>query len=170
LRDAVALETRGVPAVVLANDVFKPMMYGTAELLGLRSSYVDSHVIFFPHPTSNLTREQIFALVDARSDEILAAIEGTRGSAGRNGNGAADLQNITALLAPLQRSLHEDGADLTIEALRDGTLQTTLVVGDACEDGACVLPRAQLVAMIEAMLRDKFSDALTVAMKDSRER
>jgi hypothetical protein len=76
LRDAAALEARGVPTVILANDVFKSMMYGTAELLGLQPSYVDSNSVFFPHPTSNLDRAQIFQLVDARIEEIADAITG----------------------------------------------------------------------------------------------
>jgi len=76
MRDAAELEKRGVPAIVFANDVFKPMMYGTAELLGLPASYVDAHVVFFPHPTSNLTREQIYALIDGKIDQIVAAVDG----------------------------------------------------------------------------------------------
>ena len=78
LRDAAALEARNIPVVVLANDVFRPIAHSTAQLLGLERSYVEQNVVFFPHPTSNLTREQIFLLVDAAIDPIVASLVGTR--------------------------------------------------------------------------------------------
>lgn len=155
-----------MPTVVLANDVFKPMLYGTAELLGLQPSYVDDNVVFFPHPTSNLTRDQIFRLVDARIDEIAGALSGTRRRTVSPVT-SDGIDGIKAALEPLRQSLRADGATLTIGDLSDGVLQTMLEVGEACEGGMCVMPRDQLAAMIEAMLRERFPQVVRVSMADS---
>lgn len=153
--------------VILANDVFKPIMYGTAELLGLAPSYVDDTSVFFPHPTSNLDRSQIFRLVDARIDEIANVLLGKRQlKAGRMKD--EGISGIKAALAPFCQSLHEDGAELTIGELHGGTLETRLEVREACEDGTCVLPREQLTAIVASMLRD-FPQVVNVRMADSRE-
>lgn len=78
MRDAVELERRGVPTVVIANDVFEPIAHATAALLGLPADYVPRNVIYLPHPTSMLDRDAIHALIDARIDDIEAALTGAR--------------------------------------------------------------------------------------------
>lgn len=144
------------------------MMYGTAELLGLQPSYVDRNSVFFPHPTSNLNREQLFRLVDTRIDEIVNAILGARRLEALPLQDAG-IEGIKAALESFRQSLHADGADLMIGELRDGILQTKLEVGEGCENGTCVLPRAQLIAIIAAMLRDSFPQVVNVSMADARE-
>ena len=76
MRDAVELEGRGVPTIVIANDVFEPIAHATAALLGLPGDYVARNIIFLPHPTSMLDRDAIHALIDARIDAIEAALIG----------------------------------------------------------------------------------------------
>lgn len=143
-------------------------MYGTAELVGLPASYVDENTIFFPHPTSNLSREQVFALIDTKIDEIVNALLARRRT--ETSHAQEDgIEGIKAALESFRQSLHADGANLTIGDLRDGVLQTKLEVGEGCEGGTCVLPRAQLVAIIRATLRDKFPHVASVQMADSRE-
>lgn len=170
LRDAAALEARNVATVVLANDVFAPIAYGTAELLGLERSYVERNVVFFPHPTSNLTRAQIFGLVDAQIETIAAALVGARHAAVARPAEGTDVGAIRSALEPLRRSLLEDGAELTIGELRDGILETRLQVDPvACTDGACVMPRANIIAIIESTLRERFPKIVSVTMEDTRE-
>ncbi len=174
LRDAVSLEALGIPTVVYANDVFRSIAFGTAELLGLSRGYVEQNVVFFPHPTSNLTRAQVFARIDDAIETVVRSLEGSRDEstagdvASRVEDG--DVGAVRAVLEPLAASLREDGAELTLLALRDGVLHARLDVDEAaCADGTCVLPRPNLVALLAASLRTRFG-AMQIELDDSRER
>ncbi|GAC1308989.1 MAG: hypothetical protein NVSMB19_22500 [Vulcanimicrobiaceae bacterium] len=173
LRDAAALEALDVPTVIFANDVFRPIAYGTGDILGLSREYVEKNVVFFSHPTSNLTRAQIAALVDDRAETVVRALLGTREwiPADRSaGAGDAEATSVESLLDRLRATLREDGADLTLGALRDGVLHARLDVDEAaCADGSCVLPRPNIVALIEATLRERYG-GIRVVLDDSRER
>ncbi len=174
LRDAAALEALDVPTVVFANDVFRPIAYGTGEIVGLSREYVEKNVVFFPHPTSNLTRAQIFALVDERIETVAQSLLGTRerivAADDTAATDEADVTSARALLAEFGATLREDGAALTLDELRDGVLYARLDVDEAaCADGSCVLPRRNIVALIEATLGKRFRE-VSVVLDDSRER
>lgn len=74
MRDAATFEAAGIPTVILVNDVFRAIANATASMLRLPAEYVAGHVIWLPHPTSNLTKAEAAALIDARLDEIRAAL------------------------------------------------------------------------------------------------
>lgn len=173
LRDAAELESRGVPTVVYANDVFRPIAFGTAEILGFSHAYVDANVVFFAHPTSNLTREQIFGLVDDAIETVERALLGTREAIALRPNAGAhaiDISGVRELLDPLRASLLEDGATLAIDNVRGDVVHARLDVDEAaCTDGTCVLPRRNLVALLEAALGARY-DGIHVDLDDSRER
>lgn len=173
LRDAAELESRAVPTVVFANDVFRPIAYGTAEIVGFSQAYVAQNVVFFPHPTSNLTKAQVHALVDERIDTIVDSLLGKRADLAPETEAPTrptDLGAIRALIDPLCASLREDGAVLVVRAIDGGVVQAQLEVDEAaCADGSCVLPQRNLVALLEATLRERFAD-IRVVLDDSRER
>jgi len=168
------LEALDVPTVVFANDVFRPIAYGTGEIVGFSREYIDKNLVFFPHPTSNLTRAQIFALVDNCIETVVRSLLGTRERISDTDDPAstdeADLASVRSLLDPLSGSLREDGAALTLGELRGGVLHGRLEVDEAaCADGTCVLPHRNLVALLEATLHERFKD-MRVVLDDSRER
>ena len=173
LRDAAELEGRGVPTVVYANDVFAPIAFGTAEILGFSRAYVDANVVFFKHPTSNLSRTQIYGLVDDAIETVEHAVLGTRKTLAplaNAGGRALDIVAIRALLDPLSASLGEDGATLVLDDVRGDVVHARLDVdASACADGTCVLPHRNLVALLEAALAARFG-GLRVELDDSRER
>src|ERR1700719_3667361 len=76
MRDAVALEARGVPTVILVNDVFQPIAHATQTLLGLPADYVEKNIVWLPHPTSNKSKGVLDALIDERIEEIRAKLSG----------------------------------------------------------------------------------------------
>ncbi|GAC1543397.1 MAG: hypothetical protein NVS2B17_23120 [Candidatus Velthaea sp.] len=174
MRDAAVLEALDVPTVVLANDVFRPIAYATGEIVGLTREHVERNVIFFPHPTSNLTRAQVFALVDQSVEAIVGSLLGARdgipGIADAAAKTEVDCAAIRSLLDPLRASLHEDGAELVLGDVHGGVLHARIEVDEAaCADGSCVLPHGNLVALIDAILRERFGD-IRVVLDDSRER
>jgi hypothetical protein len=173
LRDAAELESRGVPTVVYANDVFRPIAFGTAEILGFSHAYVDANVVFFAHPTSNLTRARIYGLVDDAIEMVERALLGTREAIAPSQNAGAhaiDISGVCELLDPLRASLLEDGATLVIDNVRGAVVHARLDVDEAaCADGTCVLPRRNLVALLEAALGARY-DGIHVELDDSRER
>jgi hypothetical protein len=74
MRDAASFEAAGIPTVILVNDVFRAIAGATASILHLPAEYVAQHVIWLPHPTSNLTQVEVAALIDERLDAIRAAL------------------------------------------------------------------------------------------------
>ena len=168
------LEALDVPTVVFANDVFRPIAYGTGEIVGLSRAYVEQNVVFFPHPTSNLTRTQVFDLVDERAEAIVRSLLGTREAALEpdleEHAREADAAMLQSMLDELRATLSADGADLTVGGFRDGALHLRLDVDEAaCADGACVLPRPNIVALIEKTLGKRFR-GVPIVLDDSRER
>jgi hypothetical protein len=78
MRDAVTLEARGIPTIILVNDVFAPIAHATAALLALPPDYVSKNIVWLPHPTSNLTAAAAAALIDERIEGVRAALLGLR--------------------------------------------------------------------------------------------
>ncbi len=190
MRDAAALEVRGTPTVIIVNDVFKPIAHATRALLALPEDYVESHVVWLPHPTSNLSKAAAERLIDERIDEIRAKLTG-RSDVSSNGqrssapepqssasaasatspaqNGAA-LEAARAAIAGLAESLRADGAFLELDEINDGILRGTLRLGElTCEDGSCIMPTEQLERMIEALLDPKLGLAVrSVSLEEIR--
>jgi hypothetical protein len=172
MRDAVALEARGVPTVILVNEVFVPIAEATGALLALPPDYASKNIVWLPHPTSNKTKEQLEALVDERLDEIRAKFLGrtVAGNGKRSEAAVSDpLETARAAVAGLAESLRADGAELALDGFRDGVLSATLHVGNVtCDDGSCILPTEQLERMVEAMVRPKIATLRTVELREQR--
>ncbi|HVA37307.1 MAG TPA: hypothetical protein VNJ51_06815 [Candidatus Dormibacteraeota bacterium] len=176
MRDAVEFERRGIPAVVLANDVFRPIADATAELLGLPSDYVERAVVYLPHPTSILTRERVQALIDAHWDEILAKLTGRPALSADGASAAPSLEESPLELArravdAFAEGLRADGAELVLRTYEEGVLQAQLDIFDAaaCEGGVCLLPAPQLEAMIAALVRPALPGLRAVQLWDPRD-
>jgi len=175
MRDAVTLEARGIPTVIIVNDVFKPIAHGTKALLGLPDDYVDRNIVWLPHPTSNLTKEAAERLIDERIDEIRAKLMGRPHAAKAaaatvppSSNGDA-LAAARAAVSGLADSLRSDGAHLELETLDEGVLSGSLRIGElTCEDGSCILPTEQLERMIDALVRPKIAALKAVALREVR--
>lgn len=158
MRDAAALEALGIPTVILVNDVFEPIAHATASLLNMPPSYVGEHVVWLPHPTSNLTKAQAAALVDERIGQIRAALCA----------GDEPLERARAIVAGLAASLRVDGADLVLDSFDDGVLRGRVVIGElTCEDGSCIMPAPQLAKMIESMVRAQLDGLRTVELEEA---
>jgi hypothetical protein len=172
MRDAVALEARGIPTVILVNEVFVPIAEATGALLELPPDYAAKNIVWLPHPTSNKSKAELEALVDARIDEIRGKLLGRAGAASGKpaGSAASDpLETARAAIAGLAESLRADGAELALDGYRDGVLSATLRIGElTCDDGSCILPTEQLERMLDAMVRPKIDSLRAVELREVR--
>jgi len=101
---------------------------------------------------------------------LLGTRERSSGSDDSTTPSEIDIESLRSLLDPLRASLREDGATLTLDEMRGDVLHARLEVDEAaCADGTCVLPRRNLVALLEATLRERFT-RVHVVLDDSRER
>jgi len=69
VHDIVDLESRGVPAVMLASDEFVDAAEAQAEALG-----ADPARVFVAHPVQDRTDDEIRALADGAVEEIVARL------------------------------------------------------------------------------------------------
>ncbi len=69
MHDIVDLESRGVPAVMLASDEFVDAAEAQAEALG-----ADPARVFVAHPVQDRTDDEIRALADGAVEEIVARL------------------------------------------------------------------------------------------------
>jgi hypothetical protein len=196
MRDAVTFEARGIPTVILVNDVFEPIAHATAALLALPDGYVANNVVWLPHPTSNLTATAAASLVDERIQYIRAALLGralpqngsTRGAgpsepptislagepssvtlASDSITDSAALEEARGVVAGLAESLRADGADLALLRFEAGVLEGEVRIGDlTCDDGSCIMPTDALERMVDAMLRPKLTGLERVALREVR--
>ena len=70
MHDIVDLETRGVPAMFIASDVFVQAAESQASALGFSSV----QRVFVPHPIQDRTDDEMRALADSAYDSIVTAI------------------------------------------------------------------------------------------------
>ena len=70
MHDIVDLETRGVPAMFIASDVFVQAAESQANALG----FPTVQRVFVPHPIQDRTDEEMRALADSAYDLILEAL------------------------------------------------------------------------------------------------
>jgi hypothetical protein len=70
VHDIADLETRGVPAMFIASDVFVQAAESQASALGFSSV----QRVFVPHPIQDRTDDEMRALADSAYDSIVAAI------------------------------------------------------------------------------------------------
>ena len=174
MRDAVELEASGKPTVIVVNEVFAPIAHGTAALLALPEGYVEQNIVWLPHPTSNLTRAAVTALVDDRIGYVRDALLGrlSASSAAAAAAAAAAGTDVLAVaretVAGLAASLQADGAELALLDYGDGVLAGELRIGElTCDDGSCVMPAPALAKMIEAMVRPKLPALREVRLRET---
>ena len=72
LRDVAAFEQLGIPAVLVASDVFRDGADAQAAALGLP----ELRRVLLPHPIQNRTDEEVTALADTFAPAVLAALRG----------------------------------------------------------------------------------------------
>ena len=70
MHDIVDLETRGVPAMFVASDVFVKAAESQAKALGFSAV----QRVFVPHPIQDRTDDEMRTLADSAYDSIVAAI------------------------------------------------------------------------------------------------
>ena len=70
MHDIADLETRGVPAMFIASDVFVQAAESQASALGFSSV----QRVFVPHPIQDRTDDEMRALADSAYDSIVTAI------------------------------------------------------------------------------------------------
>ncbi|MDP4635488.1 MAG: hypothetical protein NWS60_04315 [Ilumatobacteraceae bacterium] len=70
MHDIADLETRGVPAMFIASDVFVQAAESQASALG----FPTVQRVFVPHPIQDRTDDEMRALADSAYDSIVAAI------------------------------------------------------------------------------------------------
>ncbi len=70
MHDIVDLETRGVPAMFVASDVFVQAAESQAKALG----FPTMQRVFVPHPIQDRTDDEMRALADCAYDAIVASI------------------------------------------------------------------------------------------------
>src|ERR1700688_5064675 len=168
MRDAVTLEARGIPTVILVNEVFVPIADATAALLALPQDYPNKNIVWLPHPTSNKTKDQLEPRIDEIRGKLMGRADASKIERKTASNGDP-LEAARAAIAGLAASLRADGAELALEGFRDGVLSGTLHVGDVtCDDGSCILPTEQLERMVEAIVRPKIDSLRGVELRELR--
>jgi len=70
VHDVLDLESRGVPAVFVASDVFVDAAEAQSRALGFPSAAR----VFVPHPIQDATDDEMRAKADAAIDAIVAAL------------------------------------------------------------------------------------------------
>ena len=70
MHDIVDFETRGVPAMFVASDVFVQAAESQAKALG----FPTVQGVFVPHPIQDRTDDEMRALADSAYDAIVASI------------------------------------------------------------------------------------------------
>lgn len=70
MHDITDLETRGVPAMFIASDVFMVAAESQAKALG----FPNVQRVFVPHPIQDRTDVEMIALANSAYDSIVAAI------------------------------------------------------------------------------------------------
>jgi hypothetical protein len=70
VHDIADLETRGVPAMFIASDVFVHAAESQATAIGFSTV----QRVFVPHPIQDRTDDEMRALADSAYDSIVAAI------------------------------------------------------------------------------------------------
>ena len=70
MHDIADLETRGVPSMFIASDVFAQAAESQANALG----FPTVQRVFVPHPIQDRTDEEIRALADSAYDSICDAL------------------------------------------------------------------------------------------------
>lgn len=70
MHDIVDLETRGVPAMFVASDVFVQAVESQAKALG----FPTVQRVFVPHPIQDRSDDEMRALADGAYDAIVASI------------------------------------------------------------------------------------------------
>ena len=70
MHDIVDLETRGVPAMFIASDVFVQAAESQANALG----FPTVQRVFVPHPIQDRTEDEMCALADDAFDSICIAL------------------------------------------------------------------------------------------------
>ena len=74
MHDIADLETRGVPAMFIASDVFVQAAESQASALGFSSV----QRVFVPHPIQDRTDDEMCALADSAFDSICNALTSSR--------------------------------------------------------------------------------------------
>ena len=74
MHDIVDLETRGVPAMFIASDVFVQAAESQANALGFSTV----QRVFVPHPIQDRTDDEMRALADSAFDSICNALTSSR--------------------------------------------------------------------------------------------
>jgi hypothetical protein len=74
VHDIVDLETRGVPAMFIASDVFVQAAESQASAIGFSSV----QRVFVPHPIQDRTDDEMRALADSAFDSICNALTAKR--------------------------------------------------------------------------------------------
>ncbi len=74
MHDIVDLETRGVPAMFIASDVFVQAAESQASAIGFSSV----QRVFVPHPIQDRTDDEMRALADSAFDSICNALTAKR--------------------------------------------------------------------------------------------
>ena len=69
MHDAVALESRGIPVLVVASSEFREAAATQAKALGF-----DARVIFVRHPIQDRTDDEMREIADDAGDGILRAL------------------------------------------------------------------------------------------------
>ena len=70
MHDIVDLETRGIPAMFVASDVFVQAAESQANALG----FPTVQRVFVPHPIQDRTDDEMRTLADSTYDSIVTAI------------------------------------------------------------------------------------------------
>ena len=74
MHDIVDLETRGVPAMFIASDVFVQAAESQANALGFSTV----RRVFVPHPIQDRTDDEMRALANSAFDSICNALTSSR--------------------------------------------------------------------------------------------
>ena len=166
--DAIALEKRGHPAVVVTTTKFAPIAATMSSDFGMP----DVRTLVLPHPLGGTDRDTLWGWADAAVKRLEALFLGS----GAGEQSAADVApatgrldgSVRAALAQVQALVEADSSRFHLDGVSaDGTVRLTLEITDeACAE--CVMPRDLLEQTATRVLQASVPAVRRVAITDPR--
>jgi hypothetical protein len=167
--DAIELERRGTPAVVVTTTKFRPI----AETMAANFGLADTRLLVLPHPLGGTDRDTLHEWAEACVDSLAGLFTGVIATAPLDVAPSDRRDRSTEpderALAELRALVQPDGSDLELVGFdaEDGTLSLRLRIDDAsCAE--CVMPVEHLQRIAVDIVRSSMPDVRRVVIDDPR--
>lgn len=173
LLNAISLEQRGLAAVLIATDQFRPVLEATKRIGGLATvAWAET-----PHPVANLTADELRHRAVLIADQVERIVLEPLGWSENEADSSSTIsvnyepdsdERVRAGIDEACQLIRADGGDMRLLSVSEGTVQLELLLQDAsCAD--CVMPRAILERIVLDIVRRNAPEVLRVRIMDPRD-